>query len=188
MKVQRVGRLAGNEIVLTTKKPGHILGILTGNQFPQGVQTTELKCALILGEGLAAREILLDIPLSTDMLKYQQSTPTSVSAGGIFQKPSPSDDGYLGIFLFKDQIFAAETDYVEDASLEEALLLIKRHVYLNDARLKRLRQEVEAMERVLEYVGPKRKPIPEATKLIVYQRDNGACVRCGSRQTCILIM
>lgn len=30
--------------------------------------------------------------------------------------------------------------------------------------------------------GPKRDPIPDHVKLVVWARDGGACVHCGSRQ------
>jgi hypothetical protein len=47
-------------------------------------------------------------------------------------------------------------------------------------RLAKLRQEVEAVERVLNNEGVKRTPIPETVKLVVWARDQGRCVRCGS--------
>ena len=182
MKVRRIGRLNQKEVILTTKRPGDVVAILTNNTFDQGVRTIDLCCSLLIGEGRAAREIRLDLPVMSDVLVSQHERPTNMSSSAIFHKRLPTSDEYLAVFLFKNQIFAAETEYVEDTSEEEALLLIKQKVYSDDAKLKRLRQEVDAMERVMVQVENKRKPIPETTKLIVYGRDEGKCVRCGSSQ------
>ncbi len=74
----------------------------------------------------------------------------------------------------------ATTDYLKKTSEEEAILLIKKQVYSEDNRLKRLRQEVETMERIVTRSGFVRTAIPETIKLLVFTRDEGKCVRCGS--------
>ena len=134
---------------------------------------------LIIGEGIAAREVKLEIPVETKALVAQLMRPTSLASGEPF---TWRDSEYVGVFLFKDQVFAAVADYLEGTSEEEASLLIKKQVLSNDSKLKRLRREVETLERVVDAVGIKRMAIPEDVKLLVFSRDEGKCVRCGSSE------
>ena len=54
---------------------------------------------------------------------------------------------------------------------------------MEDQNLKKLRREVEALEGLLIAEGKvRRTAIPEIVKLIVYERDQGRCVRCNSNQ------
>jgi len=45
-------------------------------------------------------------------------------------------------------------------------------------------EPVANLEAAIEYTksGPRRDPIPEDVKLLVWTRDGGACVRCGSKK------
>ena len=178
MKVRKVGRLnEGQE--LSGSHSGAVAIILTNNQFDLDIETTTLTLPLIIGEGFAAREVKLEIPMATEALLAQQARPTSLVPGEPF---TLHDSAYVGVYLFKDQLFAATVDYLEATSEEEAILLIKKQVLSDDSRLKRLRREVETLERVVNSAGVKRTAIPEAIKLLVFSRDEGKCVRCGSNQ------
>jgi hypothetical protein len=178
VKVRKVGRLnEGKE--LSGSHSGAVAIILTNNQFDLDIETTTLALPLIIGEGLAAREVKLEIPVATEALLAQQVRPTSLVPGEPF---TWHDSEYVGVYLFKDQLFAVTADYLESTSEEEALLLIKKQVLSDDSRLKRLRREVETLERVVNSVGVKRTAIPDTTKLLVFSRDEGKCVRCGSSE------
>jgi len=178
VKVRKVGRLnEGKE--LSGSHSGAVAIILTNNQFDLDIETTTLALPLIIGEGLAAREVKLEIAVATEALLAQQVRPTSLVPGEPFTWHYSE---YVGVYLFKDQLFAATVDYLESTSEEEALLLIKKQVLSDDSRLKRLRREVETLERVVNSVGVKRTAIPDATKLLVFSRDEGKCVRCGSSE------
>jgi 5-methylcytosine-specific restriction endonuclease McrA len=178
VRVRKIGQLnEGSE--LSGRYIGTVASILTNNQFDLDVETTTLTLPLIIGKGLAARELRLEIVVETEALVAQQVSPTSLAAAAPF---ACRDREYVGVFLFRDQVFEAVADYLEGTSEEEASLLIKKQALSDDSRLKRLRQEVETLERVVNTVGVKRIAIPEAIKLLVYSRDEGKCVRCDSSE------
>lgn len=62
------------------------------------------------------------------------------------------------------------------------MLLIKHYVLQRDRHYERVRREVEALENMGKLGGASREPIPENVRLIVWQRDKGQCVKCGSRE------
>jgi hypothetical protein len=66
----------------------------------------------------------------------------------------------------------------------EVFLRVKKAVFDEDAELSTLRDAVANIEAAIEFQrsGPKRNPIPEDVKLLVWARDGGHCVRCGSKQ------
>ncbi|HEX7315869.1 MAG TPA: HNH endonuclease [Pyrinomonadaceae bacterium] len=83
--------------------------------------------------------------------------------------------------MFRNLLFYVDNIYNDDETKEEIILNIKKLAYSEDQKLKRLRQEVDAMERLASGIrGVKREPIPDSVKLIVWMRDEGKCVRCGS--------
>ena len=177
MKIKKVGQLTSRNEVLG-KIPNSVATILTLNCFGQEVHTTQLLLPIIIGQGVAAREINLEILIATDVLNIQHTNPVSLISDEAFKL----HDEYAGIFIFRNQIFIAETTYLEGTSEEEAILLIKKQVYSDDNRLRRLRQEVETIERVINQSGTKRIAISDTVKLLVYTRDEGKCVRCESKE------
>ena len=65
----------------------------------------------------------------------------------------------------------------------QCALLIKALAFREDESFRRLREEVanyEAVEKVVRE-GPTRQTIPDDVKLLVWARDGGSCVRCGSK-------
>jgi 5-methylcytosine-specific restriction endonuclease McrA len=65
---------------------------------------------------------------------------------------------------------------------DEHLLLVKQFVLQNERKTEKLRREVETLENAAESSVTIREPIPESVRLFVWRRDNGQCVRCGSRE------
>jgi 5-methylcytosine-specific restriction endonuclease McrA len=65
---------------------------------------------------------------------------------------------------------------------EELILLIKQYVLRRDRGIEKIRREVETLENYGRLASVIREPIPEEVRLYVWRRDNGKCVRCGSRE------
>jgi hypothetical protein len=68
--------------------------------------------------------------------------------------------------------------------LDEVELRIKKVVYDEECELSGLRAAVTNVEAAIEFQksGPKRELISEEVKLLVWARDGGCCVHCGSKQ------
>ncbi len=65
---------------------------------------------------------------------------------------------------------------------EEIILLVKHSVLRQETSIERIRREVEAMENLDRVPSAQRERIPEHVRLFVWQRDEGRCVSCGSRE------
>jgi len=178
MKVKRIGQLDEcNEV--SGKIPPAVWGILTNNNPPVDAAISTLYVPVVIGKGRSARELKLEAIVETEILNAQNTSPVNLATG----EPFKFHEGlYLGVFLFRNHLFSVETEYIGSDSEEEAILLIKKHAYSDNNRLKRLRQEVETLERVISRTGARRTAIPESVKLLVYTRDEGKCVRCGSSE------
>lgn len=177
MKVRKIGQLNDNHEI-SGKIPASVADILT-NLTADEASSVVAQFPITIGQGYAARTIMLEIFIPDAILNSQLSNPINLS---LEEKFRVKDGEYLGVFMFRNQIFMTTTDYLEESSEEEAVLLIKKQVYSEDNKLKRLRQEVEVMERVVNQKGFVRTAIPESVKLLVYTRDEGKCVRCGSME------
>ena len=177
----RVGRLTEqNEIV----GPMHVMALVILSNLPSNdpaseVASTLVKLSIILGKGSDARKIELPVRIPNSILSAQLMHPVSFDETECFHF---RDGEYIAFMMFQNRFFIVTTPYVDTMVVEEAVLQIKKLVYSEDNKLKRLRQEVEAMERVLSQKGVHRKPISEAVKLLVWTRDEGKCVRCGSSE------
>ncbi len=88
------------------------------------------------------------------------------------------------IVFYRDRLFMPERAPKSAAEREEIILRAKKLVYDEQADLASLKAAVANLEAAIEYTksGPKRDPIPEDVKLLVWARDGGACVRCGSKK------
>jgi hypothetical protein len=94
----------------------------------------------------------------------------------------PEDKPALLIY-FQDRLFMSER--VPRASERaEVVLRVKKAVYDEDAELSTLRATVANIEAAVQFQrsGPKRNPIPEDVKLVVWTRDGGHCISCGSEK------
>ncbi len=67
----------------------------------------------------------------------------------------------------------------DDLDAEEVALLVWDRSRRQDARIERLRK-VRATEEVV--TGARRARIPDDVRLLVWQRDSGRCVQCGSEE------
>jgi HNH endonuclease len=95
------------------------------------------------------------------------------------------EDGRTGrsLLYFRDRLFASERSPKSASEITEIFLRIKKAVYDEEIELSSLRAAVANLEATIEYqkFGPRRDPIPEDVKLLVWARDGGSCVRCGAK-------
>ena len=94
----------------------------------------------------------------------------------IYAKPTHSFiiDSEKNQYLYKDCLYFIEGLYAE----EEKKLLIMEKFNKERRKFERLKNKHEKLSNV-EYQRPS---IPESVRIIVWKRDSGKCVRCGSRK------
>jgi hypothetical protein len=93
--------------------------------------------------------------------------------------PVPLSFGNL--WLFRDYLVRVP-EPVLPAEEPELLVRIKHAVLREEKAFTRLRQQVQAFETFERAAHNRREPIPEEVRMFVWRRDEGKCVRCGSRQ------
>ena len=88
------------------------------------------------------------------------------------------------VVYFRDRLFMPERVPVTALEREEVILRVKKATYDEEMELASLRAAVANIEAASEFQksGPKRDPISEGVKLLVWARDGGRCVHCGSQQ------
>ena len=93
-------------------------------------------------------------------------------------------ENFWPVVFFRNRLFLPERRPINEAERTEIALRVKKAVYDEEAELFGLREAVANMEAAVAFqkFGPKRDPIPEDVKLLVWARDGGSCVRCGSQQ------
>ena len=176
MKVKKVASINSDGEVSNTV-PVIVTTILSEYSHSEG-PTTNLQVPIMIGKGSQKRHILLEVPLEISALARQNEAPVSFDWPNCFGE---YEGEKYALFLFRDQFFLASTLLLDPSNQIEASLLIKKQFYSEDNRLKRLKQEVEAIEGAIEQKStPKRSPISDSVKLTVFTRDDGKCVRCGS--------
>jgi hypothetical protein len=182
IKVYKVADIIDGEVVFSGTRrfrTGDLLAVLT-NIWPPAdpIPESAWKMEIEIGEGVAARRIQIDIAPILSRSSYSEATP-------IFIFDNASDENRLTpLIYFRDRLFMSERPAVRDSERAEVVLRIKKAIYDEEAELSSLRAAVANLEAAIEFEksGPKRDPIPEDVKLLVWARDGGCCVRCGSKQ------
>jgi|WetSurMetagenome_2_1015567.scaffolds.fasta_scaffold130449_1 hypothetical protein len=84
-------------------------------------------------------------------------------------------------YIYKNNLYHVSD--MSPYSEKEIEILIKENYYKNNERFQRLIKEIELFEKldseIVENIS--REPIPESIRFIVWRRDEGKCVRCGSQ-------
>jgi len=86
------------------------------------------------------------------------------------------------LWLYRSALYVTDRE-PRSSEMVQCALLIKALAFREDESFRRLREEVanyEAVEKVVRE-GPTRQTIPDDVKLLVWARDGGSCVRCGSK-------
>jgi HNH endonuclease len=173
MKVYKIADIVEGEVTLTEKgksRPMNFGNILT-NLAPAENPNLDFiwKLEMEIGRGPGARLIQIDLPpliSMTDLLEQ----PLFIAK---FQ-----------LVFFRNRLFMPERPPKSATDSEEIILRVRKAVYDEDAEIVSLRVAVANLEATIEFTksGSRREPIPEDVKLVVWARDGGACVRCGSNQ------
>lgn len=87
----------------------------------------------------------------------------------------------LRLWLFRNKLVAV--DGWEAASREEIVTQVKHRVLSEEKNFQNMRREIELFEK-LSQLPPQRnrERIPEDVRMFVWRRDEGRCVKCGSRE------
>ena len=105
------------------------------------------------------------------------------SAQEYFERQSREPQRLLDWWVYRALILQVETSESSDVrNLDEHVLLIKQYVLRRERKVEKTRREVETLENVGRRDRAVREPIPENVRLFVWRRDEGQCVRCGSRE------
>jgi hypothetical protein len=181
IKVYKVADIIDGVVVFSGVRrfrEGDVAAVLTNLQ-PPADPTPESgwQMELIICEGLPSeRRILIDLPpiLSRSDSK---NIPIFISNNAPENKLTP-------LVYHRDRLFMSERPAGRDSERAEVVLRVKKAIYDEEAELSSLRAAVANIEAAIEFEksGPKRDPIPEDVKLLVWARDGGCCVRCGSKQ------
>jgi hypothetical protein len=180
IKVYKVADIINGEVVYSGTRRfrgGDLAAVLTNiHPPPDANPDCAWKMELIIGEGAAERRILIDLaPILSK--SYSGAVP-------LFIYNNAPENTLTPLVFFRDRLFMTERPAVRDSEQAEVVLRIKKAIYDEETELSSLRTAVANIEAAIEFEksGPKRDPIPEDVKLLVWSRDGGRCVRCGSKE------
>lgn len=119
-------------------------------------------------------------PVVAEQIERQWQEPLTL--GRLMELPeAPWQD--IETFVFQGHIIRATGvghGQFDPAFREEVLLRVKRYVLMRTRNVRKLQQEVEALERISDPAKHRRELIPTAVKLAVYERDDGVCRHCSA--------
>jgi len=82
-------------------------------------------------------------------------------------------------YIYKENIYLF--DDIDMHSQEEQQLLIKEHHFKQDKKMRHLRKDIKLFEMLESRQIKPREPIPEDVRFLVWRRDGGKCIMCGSK-------
>jgi hypothetical protein len=172
IRVQKVGDVIEQRVALTGQRAGDVAAVLSRHQpaaDPRPDANWQLD--LMIGDGDGRRRIPIDLPPLLSR-SHDLGRPTLLGE---------TQSGETVVY-FRNRLFISDRAPLNDTEYEELELRVKKAIYDEDAGIAALRAAVANIEAVIEYQrsGPKREPIPEDVKLLVWTRDGGTCVGCGS--------
>ena len=176
LKVVKVGEVVENEIILFGNKAikDKFCKLLTNADPIEDYTPAAInwRFEITIGKGPAARSIMLDLPPLISKQGYERS------------KQSPVCIVEGKVIYFRNTLFLPERLHKNNEEFDEILLRAKKIVYEEEAEKIGLREQVANIEAAINYqkTGVRRDPIPEDVKLLVWSRDGGACMRCGSNK------
>jgi hypothetical protein len=183
VNVKQFGRLVSGKILAVGKQqtwqmPMDIVGLLTNLEAAPGSDGPPLTIDIGVGAGASLRVIGITLAPFVSKTDYGRSFVEP-----IFIRSNGSHDREIPYLLFRDRFFLCEGGPNNDQDRQEVFLRVKKAVYEADDELRSLRSYVANVEAAIEFqkTGPKRDPIPDDVKTVVWSRDGGACVRCGSK-------
>ncbi len=172
MKVFKIADIINNEVLYCAVggwKKGDVAAMLTNLEaVDEPREGVNWKLDMVLGKGASTQTFKLD-------LRPQISVHDSLDAPLFLAEER--------LVFFQDRLFLPERAPRTIAEREEVILRTKKIVYEEQAEIASLKASVANLEAAITYTesGPRRDPIPDDVKLVVWARDGGACVRCGSK-------
>ncbi len=94
-------------------------------------------------------------------------------------KPRSSDGNEMNWWLFRGKVLNCVGS--EELTEKELKLEIMTFVLKNEKRYKQIEKQIDSVFNSGTIDLAKRERIPEQVRLFVWQRDNGRCVKCGSK-------
>jgi hypothetical protein len=92
-------------------------------------------------------------------------------------------NAWPNVWIYKRKAFRVEDS--ADCAPEEIAVRIEHMVLKSErdreAELERIKAEVAALKNLEQIPSARRERIPESVQMFVWQRDQGQCVQCGSR-------
>ncbi len=130
-------------------------------------------------------------PLFNFDIENQHNEPQPVLGTGAHLGPLPINDNMVSVnqhiihernyYLFKNNIYYFDPDdmHTED----EQKLLVKEHYFKEEKKFRKLQKEIRLFEKMESMeIQRSREPIPEEVRFAVWRRDQGKCVKCGSKK------
>ena len=183
IRVYKVADIVENHVVYSPQRrfgAGDFAAILTSvQQVEDPISDSLWTFGIDIGEGPGARHVVIDLPPLIG-----KSAPLDVPFLLNEQQEYVAGLSGYSLFYFRGRLFMPERQPRDASEREEVMLRIKKAAYDEEFELSSLRAAVANLEAAIEFQksGPKRDPIPEEVKLLVWARDGGCCVRCGSKQ------
>lgn len=170
------------------KRIGEIVGVLSALKAHPLRNGPIWAVDVTIAENNGVAQILpvaLEPFLSLEEHKRSSQTPICCGFLEVGQSHAPrgfEQDNAQRVWIYRDAVYLSER-VPKPSEIEEVVLRIKSLHFQDDEALKRLKEQVANFEAVEGYLGPDptRQPIPDDVKLLVWARDGGACVKCGSR-------
>ena len=85
----------------------------------------------------------------------------------------------MRLWVFEWKLYNA--DFHADIEGDEIRIRIKHHVFTKRHDLAKIKRELSALENLEQLAPTNREPIPAGIRLYVWQRDQGCCISCGSK-------
>ncbi|OFW10207.1 MAG: hypothetical protein A3G20_09880 [Acidobacteria bacterium RIFCSPLOWO2_12_FULL_59_11] len=123
--------------------------------------------------------------LSREQLEYQLKEPIRLGDCHLQTGWEEGEKEELQRVVRNFWIFRNRILIVKNASglfPEELLVHIRHWVLKKEGELGRMRRTNEAFENLEKLPSARREKIPEKVRLFVWQRDEGKCSECGSRE------
>jgi hypothetical protein len=174
IRIRKIADIVDNFVASSIRNAVDAAAILTSLQpAPDPVSQSGWQMGLVIGEGVGARRVVIDLP---PLLSKDHPTDAPVFLG--------EDRLDRSLIYFRDCLFLSDRSPRTEAERAEIGLRVKKAIYDEEAELSSLRAAVANLEAAIVYQrsGPKRDPIREDVKLLVWARDGGACIGCGAKQ------
>jgi hypothetical protein len=181
IQVYKLAEIIDGEVVLSGARrfrQGEISALLANLLSPSDADPQSAwTFALTIGEGIGARKVRVDLPPLLPK-SYSGDSPFVITTDNI------KSDNIPLIVYFRNRLFLSERPAMKEAERAEVMLRVKKLFYAEETELSRLRAAVANIEAAVEFQksGSRRDPIPEDVKLLVWTRDGGRCVICGSKE------